>query len=83
MAYGVALEQRAIQPRVTPIQDDDYMTNIKTGEVYTHNRAYRRKDVALGVKISKHEGQRRPAHGVKLARKARRKMAAASRRRNR
>ena len=81
MAHGIALKQREIQVRTKLILDDGFMVSSKTGEHYAHNRAYRRKEAALGDKISKHEGQRRKPRGWWRARKARRKMVLASRRR--
>jgi len=63
------------------LDDPNYMVSTKTGEHYAHNRACRRRDAALGDKAAKHEGQRCKPHGWRRARKARRKMALASRRR--
>ena len=63
------------------LNDPDYMVSSKTGERYAHNRAHRRRAAALGSKISKHEGQRCRPRGWRHARKARREMARASRRR--
>ena len=81
MAYGIALKMRAIQPHSAVVLfDEGFMTNRETGQVYIHNRAYRRVDNALGSRSSKHKMQKRFAYGYWQARKDRRTAAKISRR---
>jgi len=83
MAHGVTLKMRLIQPRLTPIDDELYMVSTTTGEEYIDNRATRRRHAAQDRNGRAHLKGLRKTHGSREARRAHRKMAKASRRRNR
>lgn len=82
MAYGRTLELRKIGVHPEPVHDPGFM-RAPDGTPYKRNRHERRKMKSLGANETKHGRNSRPPRNWHEARRKRRKMARASRRRNR